>query len=196
MLENPTEVVKKAVIEVDIDIHGNPKGEGVKGNCLCWLGNLEFLIKDVVNPKKKLLTNYNKREKRFGKQNVGKDTKVQHAFQKYCELVGIERAERINNMWAKKSFTNTTLGVMQLPASQVMVTSGHRSEFTLRDYYYLTGITARMPRWTSTVIFEALSSSPASWMERYRLYQEQSLRCTKMWLISLSDLSIISRFEV
>ena len=138
MLENPTKVVKKAVIEVDIDIHGNPKGE-VKGNCLCWLGNLEFLIKDVVNPKKKLLTNYNKREKRFGNQNVGKDTKVQHAFQKYCELVGIERAERINNMWAKKSFTNTTLGVMQLPASQVMVTSGHRSEYTLRDYYYLDG---------------------------------------------------------
>ena len=123
------------MIEVEVDIEGNPKGP-IKGNCLCWLGNLEYVTKDASDPDKKLLTNYNKRQKRFGEQCVGKDTRVVSAFQNYCELVGIKRARSINNMWAKKSFATTTLGVMQLPAAQVMVTTGHRLEQTVREFYY------------------------------------------------------------
>ena len=57
------------MIEVDVDIEGNPKGQ-VRGNILCWLGNLEYVTKDAVRGKK-LLTNYNCREKRFGRQCLG-----------------------------------------------------------------------------------------------------------------------------
>ena len=43
------------MIEVEVDIEGNPKGP-IKGNCLCWLGNLEYVTKDASDPDKKLLT--------------------------------------------------------------------------------------------------------------------------------------------
>lgn len=184
------------MIEVEVDIEGNPKGP-IKGNCLCWLGNLEYVTKDASDPDKKLLTNYNKRQKRFGEQCVGKDTRVVSAFQNYCELVGIKRARSINNMWAKKSFATTTLGVMQLPAAQVMVTTGHRLEQTVREFYYPSrlsfipnsllstrGSMLRVLRWTRTVIFEGQSSWHASWMERIREYRALLPRCTRKWLIS------------
>ena len=48
-----------------------PKGD-IIGNQLCWYGNLCYVIKDVSDPKQKLLTRYKTREKIFGDQNVGK----------------------------------------------------------------------------------------------------------------------------
>lgn len=125
--------LKFVVIEVELDTKGCPKG-AVKGNCMCWLGALEFCCKDVIDTSMKLLTNYNVRGRKFGRQNVSKRV-VQTAFSKYCAIVGIQRDESINNMWAKKSFANTTLGVMQLPIEMVMATTGHRSELTCREYY-------------------------------------------------------------
>ena len=176
------------MIEVDVDIEGNPKGP-IRGNCLCWLGNLEYVTKDAKDPDKKLLTNYNKRQKRFGDQCVGKGTRVVSAFQDYCELVGIKRAKRINNMWAKKSFATTTLGVMQLPASQVMVTTGHRSEQTVREYYYpeRRGSTLRTRRWTQTVTFGRLSSSRGSSTARIHGFRGRWRRCTKKSSINLEN---------
>ena len=51
-------------IEFEVDINGNPKGE-VKGNVFCWLGELDYCIKDA-SPGKKLFCYYNKRAKKFG----------------------------------------------------------------------------------------------------------------------------------
>ena len=127
-----------------MDIAGNPKG-AVKGNIHCWLGNLEYVTKDA-EPGRKLLTYYSKRQKTFGKQcladrgprltrEVGP---CQNAFQHFCELAGVQRAKSINNMWAKKSFAEATLGALQLPLEQVMAITGHRSELALREFYNST----------------------------------------------------------
>ena len=53
-----------------MDIRGYPKGP-IEGNQLCWLGNLEFVIKDVQDPSEKLLTHYNYREKMYKGRNIG-----------------------------------------------------------------------------------------------------------------------------
>ena len=131
------------MIEFDVDCQGNPKGE-VKGNIWCWLGEFEYVTKDA-EPGKKLLTHYNKRKKRFGTKAIaaksGRGSKkevppVQKALFSFCQLAGVERAENINNMWARKSFANTTLGDLQMPASTVMTITGHKSEKTMRKYYH------------------------------------------------------------
>ena len=131
------------VIEFKVDGKGNPVGL-IRGNIWCWLGALVYCIKDA-QPGKKLLTFYNKREKRFGgkvignkagrAQSKGEVPVTQKLFAAYCRLAGVERAESINNMWARKSFANTTLGELQMPSSTVMTITGHKSEQTLRQYY-------------------------------------------------------------
>ena len=131
------------MIEFEVDGKGNPKGV-VKGNIWCWLGEFEYVTKDA-KPGKKLLTYYNKRKKCFGSKTIavksGRETKseippVQKVLYKYCQLAGVQRAERINNMWARKSFANTALGDLQMPASTVMTITGHKSEKTMRKYYH------------------------------------------------------------
>ena len=134
------------VITFDVDVEGNPKGD-IQGNVACWLGLLEYVTKDAV-PGKKLITYYNKRDKKFGPKPIGtKPNKkpkkkpyemptTQKIFSRYCELAGVERSESINNMWARKSFANTTLGDLQMPAPTVMSITGHKSEQTLRNYYH------------------------------------------------------------
>ena len=122
---------QKVVIEFEVDTLGNPKGD-VRGNIWCWLGAFEYVVKDAV-PGKKLLTHYNKRHKRFGTKAIaskagrswkGEVPPVQKLLHVFCNLAGIDRAESINNMWARKSFANTTLGDLQLPASTVMSITG------------------------------------------------------------------------
>ena len=133
------------MIEVDTNVCGNPKGP-IRGNPFCWLGCLEYTIKDA-KPGVKLITYYNKREKVFGTKPVGvKENKrankkprevvtTQKLFSHYCQLAGVIRAESVNNMWARKSFANTTLGELQMPAPTVMAITGHKSEQTLRNFY-------------------------------------------------------------
>ncbi len=134
------------MIEFDVDQKGNPKGD-IKGNVDCWLGELEYVIKDATEGKR-LVSYYNKRQKRFGSQAVGakpsnKGAKksrelpcTQKIIAKFCQLAGVQRSESINNMWARKSFANTTLGDLQMPAATVMSITGHKSEQTLRTYYH------------------------------------------------------------
>ena len=43
-------------IEFEVDLQGNPVGP-VIGNLLCWYGLLEWLIRDVKNPDRKLIQN-------------------------------------------------------------------------------------------------------------------------------------------
>ena len=131
-----------------------------------------------------MLTNYNCREKRFGRQCLG-ERPAQQAFSFYCEVVGVDRDERINNMWARKSFANTTLGVLQLPTGQVMATTGHRSELVLREFYHPTSGIHQEPLWTSTVAFAPLCSWHTSSMEPYPHCLEPPPKCIKRWWISL-----------
>ena len=63
-----------------------PKGD-IIGNQLCWYGNLCYVIKDVSDPKQKLLTRYKTREKIFGDQNVGKKV-AQRAMVDWCKICG------------------------------------------------------------------------------------------------------------
>ena len=119
-------------IEAIVDCRGMFKHE-VKGNELCWFGNFEYIVKDLQDPKKKLLQNYVYREKKYGKTNVGERV-AKTCLSDFCELVGIER-DGINNMWARQTFVQTGLKDLQLPAQQVMEVSGHRSEIQMRKDY-------------------------------------------------------------
>ena len=53
-----------------LNIEGLPK-KPIEGNLLCWYGNFEYCIKDLRDPDQKLVQNYIKRAKKYGKQNVG-----------------------------------------------------------------------------------------------------------------------------
>ena len=119
-------------IEAIVDCRGMLKHE-VKGNELCWFGNFEYIVKDLQDPKKKLLQNYVYREKKYGKTNVG-ERAAKTCLSDFCELVGIER-DGINNMWARQTFVQTGLKDLQLPAQQIMEVSGHRSEIQMRKDY-------------------------------------------------------------
>ena len=122
----------KLPIKVDVDIQGNPKN-GIQGNTLCWLGNFEFVIKDVEDDTAKLLTHYNNRDKKYKNRSVGTSA-MRNALSDWCRIVGIEK-EGINNMWARKTFVNTSLKDLQLPAEQVMMVTGHKSERQMREDY-------------------------------------------------------------
>ena len=119
-------------IVVDIDIEGNPKGP-IQGNMLCWFGNLEFVTKDIKDPTQKLLTRYNYRDKKYKDKPIGK-VSMGKALSDWCEMNGIKK-EGVNNMWARKTFVNTSLKDLQLPAEQVMTVTGHRSEIQMRNDY-------------------------------------------------------------
>ena len=102
---------------------------------------------------------------------------TQRLFATYCRLAGVERAESLNNMWARKSFANTTLGDLQMPSNTVMTITGHKSEQTLRQYYssnknldisrlvrapltlakFLDGSIPRIPRTTAEVYSEVVN---------------------------------------
>ena len=71
------------------------------GNQLCWFGNLVYLLKDLKDPTQKLIQVYNKREKKYGKVNVG-DKVAKKALLDWCDYCGI-RKDRVNNMWAHRS---------------------------------------------------------------------------------------------
>ena len=71
------------------------------GNQLCWYGNLVYLLKDLEDPTQKLIQVYNKREKRYGKVNVG-DKVAKKALLDWCDYCGI-RKDRLNNMWVHRS---------------------------------------------------------------------------------------------
>ena len=71
--------------------------------------------------------------KQYGKTNVG--TKVaKKALHDWCELCGVD-SDRVNNMWARKTFIQTGLKDLQLPAPQIMEVSGHKSEVQMRNDY-------------------------------------------------------------
>ena len=120
-------------IVVEVDGKGNPK-HPVEGNQLCWYGNFVYVTKDLQDPKKKLIQRYVHRAKKYGKTNVGVSV-AKTAVADFCKLVGIQR-DGINNMWARKTFIQTGLKDLQLPAQQVMEVSGHRSEVQMRQDYH------------------------------------------------------------
>ena len=115
-----------------MDIDGVPKGP-IVGNQLCWYGNFEFLTRDLEDPTQKLLQQYNKRAKRFGKVNVG-DKPAKKSLNQWCNYCGI-RTETINNMWARKTMINMALHELLLPEQQVMNLSGHKSAAQMRKDY-------------------------------------------------------------
>ena len=84
-------------------IHWHRKNTEVPiiGNQLCWYGNLVYLLKDLEDPTQKLIQVYNKREKKYGKVNVG-DKVAKKALLDWCDYCGI-RKDRLNNMWAHRS---------------------------------------------------------------------------------------------
>ena len=93
----------------DFTQQGRPKEPRVIGNEICWYGCLEFVTKDLTNPKKKLVQNWNLRKRMFGTQNVGVDV-AQKAIYDWCGMVGVE-APGANNMWARKSLVTTGLNL-------------------------------------------------------------------------------------
>ena len=90
-------------------------------------------MKDLENPNQKLLQIYNKREKRYGKVNVG-DKVAKKALLEWCDYCGI-RKDRLNNMWARKTMINTALHELLLPEQMVMNLSGHKSAAQMRKDY-------------------------------------------------------------
>ena len=74
-----------------------------------------------------------------------------------CNYVGLDNAENVNNMWARKTFTTRAITDrlceiptvfkliryqcithtvdIQLPAAQVMAVTGHKSEVQMRRDY-------------------------------------------------------------
>ena len=140
-------------IEVVIDLTMTTRGKitSLSGNLHCWFGLFEYSTKDA-SYSKKLFQNYNKRQNRFS-GSIGDDT-IQDAFSKYVAFAGLNLA--VNSMWAKKSFANTTLGHLQLPVEQVLATTGHKTEKTLRKYYHLPGGTPMELDWTPTTGLERL----------------------------------------
>lgn len=94
--------IKKIIlIEAVVDINGLLK-KPMKGNCLCWYGNFEYCIKDLQDPSRKLLQKYNKRAKKYGNVNVGKEI-VDKALQAWCRICGV-KTDRVNNMWGQSIF--------------------------------------------------------------------------------------------
>ena len=138
------------MIELEITTRG--KVESVSGNCNCWYGLFVYCTKDAEG-KTKLFQNYNVRGRNYS--GTMADGSVKNAFKTYVALAGIQNLE-VNSMWAKKSFANTTLGHLQLPVEQVLATTGHKTEKTLRKFYHLTGGTPKHLDWTPTTGFERL----------------------------------------
>ena len=120
-------------ISVEVDGRGMPKGP-IQGNQLCWYGNLVYATKDLHDAQKKLLQRYVKREKSYGNENVGA-RKAGRALHEWCQLCGVN-SENVNNMWARKTFIQTGLKDLQLPAQQIMEVSGHKCEIQMRQDYY------------------------------------------------------------
>jgi len=109
-----------------------PKGP-IGGNQLCWYGNLVYATKDLKDPEKKLIQRYVKRNKSYGNENVGA-RKAGNALHEWCELCKVN-SKNVNNMWARKTFIQTGLKDLQLPAQQIMEVSGHKSEIQMRQDY-------------------------------------------------------------
>ena len=120
------------LIIVECDVEGYPKGE-IRGNQLCWYGNFEYVTKDTEDPSHKLLQRYDKRHKKYGKRNFG-DSNVKRALFEWCKLCGVP-TDKVNNMWARKSFVNTALRELQLPEQQVMDVTGHKNAVQMRKDY-------------------------------------------------------------
>ena len=94
---------------------------------------MEYVTKDLQKLDQKLLQKYNKRAKQYGTINVG--TRVaKKALHDWCNLCDVDSV-RVNNMWARKTFIQTGLKDLQLPASQIMEVSGHKSEVQMRNDY-------------------------------------------------------------
>ena len=96
-------------------------------------GNLEFLTSHLKDPKAKLLQKWNYRKKEFGLRNIGERV-ISKALHKWCEICDVPN-DKVNNMWARKTFVNTGIHDLQLPAQQVMNVSGHKNEVQMRKGY-------------------------------------------------------------
>ena len=90
-------------------------------------------MKDLDDPKQKLIQMYNKREKKYGKVNIG-DKPAKKALMDWCKYCGV-RTDSVNNMWARKSMINTALHELLLPEQMVMNLSGHKSATQMRADY-------------------------------------------------------------
>mgnify|MGYP001240887221 CR=1 FL=1 len=90
----------------------------IRGNQLCWFGNLVYVVKDLEDPNKKLLQQYVMRHKKYGNVNVGERV-AGKALHNWCVLCGVD-SDNVNNMLARKTFVQTGLKDLQLPAQQVM----------------------------------------------------------------------------
>ena len=80
--------------------------------------NLEYLTKDLEADDVKLLQHWNKRAKQFGKKNIS-DAVASTSLSFWCTIVGVEKDQSINNMWARKTFVHCGLRELQLPAGSM-----------------------------------------------------------------------------
>ena len=74
----------------------------------------------------KILQKWNYRNKEFGARNIGERV-ISKALHKWCEICDVPN-DKVNNMWARKTFVNTGIHDLQLPAQQIMNVSGHKNE--------------------------------------------------------------------
>ena len=113
--------------------NGKLKGP-VRGNQCCWFGNLEYVVKDLPNLDQKLLQNYNLRKRKYSPTQNISALLAKKAVHRWCELCGVP-SDRVNNMWARKSFVNMGLRELNLPDQQVMDVTGHKNAQQMRKDY-------------------------------------------------------------
>jgi hypothetical protein len=124
---------------------------------MCWYGQLCFLTEHLKgNPEHELFQTFNKHDRKWGSRPFGK-AKIDKALRAMCNYVGLDNAENVNNMWARKTFTTRAITDrlceiptvfkliryqcithtvdIQLPAAQVMAVTGHKSEVQMRRDY-------------------------------------------------------------
>ena len=76
---------------------------------MCWYGQLRFLTDHLKDkPENSLFQTFNKHDKKWGTRPFGAD-KISGALRTMCHYVGLDNADQINNMWARKTFVTRAL---------------------------------------------------------------------------------------
>ena len=154
---------------------GVPKGP-VEGNILCWYGNLELILKYAVTDTP-LMNHYVVRKAQYGTKPIG-DSNIKTILRKWAETCNVPSVE-VNNMWARKSFVNTTLRELQLPEQQVMDVTGHKNPQQMRnDYHTRECCTPSGPFPTPTFAAEQPSNCSSTSPAPFRACRRPSWRST------------------
>ena len=76
---------------------------------MCWYGQLRFLTNHLKDtPKKSLFQTFNKHDKKWGTRPFG-EAKISVALRTMGDYCGLDNADQINNMWARKTFVTRAL---------------------------------------------------------------------------------------